>query len=675
MSADHKDGELQDESISSVDLEHSNGGNQLPNVEEYKVQAAASGGKRPRSKISRKRRARVILIVASFVIVAVICIAVGVSIGKNNGSSPPSESSLPWGEDTNDEDAGPSGVATNPPGTPSSRRTGIADLVGSLGWSSTESLQTPGTPQYHATVWLADVDPMGIEVKDTVEFRQRYAIAVFYYALKKDQTSWYASQTLPWFSAESVCTWTTSFSSSEGPDVPMGVLCHGGSVVKELRFSKSGASGAIPDEIILLEELEGLFLEVNDLSSPLNPKLGALKSLKDLGLASNNFEGKIPDFLGTISWNTLDLSNNKFNGALPDISAWSSLVSLDLSYNDLVDDIEKLSGITNIHQLSLGSNKFNGELTSSLLTAWSDIEALDVSDNKLEGELPENLFNMPKLVILDLHSNYFSGPLPTQVAVDAPLELLAVHDNKLDGKIDVVANKLVNLKHLDLSNNGFSGVLPSFVLLDELRYLYLFNTTNLEGGPIPPSITQLPLLIDLSLQHSRRTGTIPTELGDLKKLVLLDLGYNELEGSIPEDLGRASSLAFVLLNRNKLNGTIPDSLAKLNYLESLLVDRNDLVGPPGQICDKKPPLFKDFIADCKDIECSEETCCTVCCIDGDTDRSTTCNDIVWNGQLDPDRDTSYKRTGYKFNNKGIIYPVQSAQKKTDDTWDMWGARY
>jgi Leucine-rich repeat (LRR) protein len=294
---------------------------------------------------------------------------------------------------------------------------------------------------------------------------------------------------------------------------------------------------------------------------------------------------------------------------------------------------------------------------------------LDLSGNKIVGQLPDNLFSMEKLVILDLNTNYFTGPLPTQVTAQAPLELLALYNNRLDGTIDIVANKLTNLKHLDLSNNGFTGQMPSFVLLEELRYLYLFNTTNLGEGPIPASIAQLPLLIDLSLQHSRRTGSIPTELGNLKKLTLLDLGSNNLKSKVPEELSEASALEFIFLGNNHLTGSIPDSFSKLKYLKSLLVDKNDMMGPPGQICQEKPALFNSFIADCQEISCPTD-CCTVCCVDS----NTTCNDQIWNGQLDPVRSSEYKRDRYQFYDNGIIYPVSPEQQPTNDNWDMWGTR-
>jgi Leucine-rich repeat (LRR) protein len=651
-------------SISSVDLENSqsNGGNHLPNIEEYKNQVAIVEKKSP-SKISRRRHARVICTIASFVVVAVISIAIGVSVGRNSARG--ASGSQEYGAN------GPVGVATNPPepgaGKDEERENGIARLVESQGWSTSAALNTPASPQNRAVVWLANIDEMGIEVKGSVELRQRYALAVFYYSLQQEGRSWYANRALPWFTEAPVCEWTASFKTDDGEERQMGVRCKGGNVVKELYFPGSSASGSIPDEITLLYDLEAIHLDDNDLSSPLNSKIASLVNLRDLGLSYNSIGGPFPAFLAEMSLRTLDLSHNQLTGALPPFAAWKTMEGLDLSYNDIDDDINRFSDLTSISDLFLASNNISGRLESSMLTNWSNLEALDLSGNKIQGRLPDNLFSLQNLTVIDLHSNYFAGPIPSQVVDASPLELLALHDNKLTGTTDVIANNLRRLKHLDLSNNGFSGHMPTFVALQELRYLYLFNLTNLVSGPIAVAFESMPHLVDLSLQNSRRTGTIPPGLEKASMLVLLDLANNELTGTIPDGLGGISSLSFLFLQQNLLNGTLPDSLSNLSFLDSLLVDRNLLEGPPGQICSNKPLLLRNFIADCDEIECPKDSCCTVCCEDGDNTTSTACHDQVWNGQLDPVADFEFKRTQYQFYDGGIVYPVHK-DVSTDDTF-------
>jgi Leucine-rich repeat (LRR) protein len=665
------DDELHDESISSVDLEQTqnSGVNHLPSVEEYKNQVAITERRTP-SKISRKREARVIWTIACFVVVAVISIAIGVSVGKSssNGSSDAQSQA--------DATNVPVGVSTTPPKAGvdqgEARLNSILARVETLGWSTSAALNTPGSPQHRAAAWLANIDEMGIRIDDdSVEFRQRYALAVFYFALKKDGRSWYANKALPWFTEQPVCNWTASFETDTGGKRQMGVRCNGGNVVKELYFPGASASGLIPDEITLLYDLQALHLDENDLTTPLNPKLEKLLFLRDLGLSFNSINGTFPSFLGHMALKSLDLSHNGIHGSVGPITAWSDMEGLDLSYNDIEDDINRFSELTNVRYLFLAGNKFVGRLESDILAAWAKIEALDISQNDLEGRLPDNLFLLSSLRILDLHGNYFTGNLPSQAIDDTRiLELLALHDNKLDGALDVVAN-LRNLIHLDLSNNGFSGWLPTFVALEKLQYLYLFNLTNLQAGPVNTAVDNMPNLVDLSLQNSRRTGTIPSELGMASNLVLLDLARNELTGEIPSELGDLSTLSFLFLQQNHLNGTMPNSLSKLSFLDSLVVDRNDLEGPPGTICTSKPLLLKNFIADCDEIVCPKDSCCTICCEDGDNETSTLCHDQVWNGQLDPVPDFDYKRTQYQFYDGGVVFPVQQDVSTNDDKWNMW----
>jgi Leucine-rich repeat (LRR) protein len=195
--------------------------------------------------------------------------------------------------------------------------------------------------------------------------------------------------------------------------------------------------------------------------------------------------------------------------------------------------------------------------------------------------------------------------------------------------------------------------------------------TNVEAGPVNIAVENMPFLTDLSLQGSRRTGTLPTELGKVASLVMLDLSRNELVGPIPSELGDLSQLSFLLLQQNRLNSTLPNSISKLSFLDSLVIDRNDFVGPPGEICTSRPLLLKNFIADCDEIDCPKDSCCTICCEDGDNATSTLCHDQVWNGQLDPVPDFDYKRTQYQFYDGGVVFPVQQDVPTNDDKWNMW----
>ncbi|MCY3943507.1 MAG: hypothetical protein OXG18_07075 [Gemmatimonadetes bacterium] len=79
-------------------------------------------------------------------------------------------------------------------------------------------------------------------------------------------------------------------------------------------------SGAIPQELLGLEEVSMLLLGFNELSGSIPPGLGSMPGLEKLWLNHNNFSGDVPPELGDLGaqlqW--LDFQGNPgLQGALP----------------------------------------------------------------------------------------------------------------------------------------------------------------------------------------------------------------------------------------------------------------------------------------------------------------------------------------------------------------------
>jgi len=618
----------------------------LPDPDEYR-RSMGMKKERPkrraqaRSEYTKKRRKKLFLIVVVLALVIAVSVAVGVVVGRQESAPAPTVT----------------GPSSAPTAKYNSKREHIAELASNNGWSDSVAVNQPGTPQFNAAVWLGDEDPLRLNVEDTPEFRERYALAVLFYAWKGNgSTGWYQSR-LKWMNQLDVCQWNTQLPTASGNSVTVGVKCQstGAKRVVGLVMPHIGAE-SIPDEIALLQDLEELILPENDITV-LNPKIADLKRLKDLDVRYNQLEGPFPSFLVFMtSLRSLNLAENKFAGPLPgSLNAFSGLKTLNLGHNAFTGDLSQLGVIQNPVHIVLGNNNFTGVLSDTLLDNWSDLEVLDMNDNQLAGNLPSKLFEHPSLKVIDLHGNSFGGDLPSLILQPSKLEFLALHDNKLTGTMNAVES-ITSLKHLDLSNNGFAGQMPGFSQLVNLQYLFLSYNTNLEAGPIPESIVKLPNLVDLSLQSTVRTGKIPYGFGDNKQLILLDLGYNQLVDRIPVDLGEASNLHFLLLNQNKLNGTVPEELKNLGQLHSLAVDGNDLAGSSQpQVCALRVGPLVNFIADCTEIACTG-TCCTLCCSDGD---ENPCKDRIYDGNLDPAYVYEYERQVYRLNDK-IIYPSPTA---------------
>ncbi|KAL6619231.1 hypothetical protein ACP70R_034370 [Stipagrostis hirtigluma subsp. patula] len=115
--------------------------------------------------------------------------------------------------------------------------------------------------------------------------------------------------------------------------------------------------------------------------------------------------------------------------------------------------------------------------------------SLHLSNLGLQGPFPRGLQNCTSMTGLDLSSNSFSGPIPSDISLQVPF-----------------------LTSLDLSYNSFSGEIP--VLISNMTYL---NTLN--------------------LQHNQLSGQIPGQFSLFSRLTTFNVADNRLSGPIPYALG------------------------------------------------------------------------------------------------------------------------------------------
>ncbi|KAI4388245.1 hypothetical protein MLD38_000591 [Melastoma candidum] len=135
---------------------------------------------------------------------------------------------------------------------------------------------------------------------------------------------------------------------------------------------------------------------------------------------------------------------------------------------------------------------------------------------------------------------------------------------------------LCHVTNIQLKLLNLTGVFPEeFGNLTHLREIDL--TLNYLSGPIPTSITRLPLEI-LSAIGNRLTGTIPKEVGDISTLEQLVLNDNLLGGPLHPNLGKLSRLSRLVLSGNDFTGTIPESFGYLRNLTEFGVVGNSVSG-------------------------------------------------------------------------------------------------
>jgi len=258
---------------------------------------------------------------------------------------------------TGPTDPGPADICGVDPTTRRSQILGV--LSGPV--STTNALNTPGTPQNAAVNWLIDDDEFQVCPGDE-KIIQRYVMAVFYYST--EGSSWSeCAQTGPcpggqenFLDKKHECEWG-------------GISCNNDLCITEIVFESNNVGGLIPYELEQLNDLEILSLEQGTLSSTIPPQIGTLSNLR-----------------------ILDLDFNMITGIIP----------------------ESIYGLTKLEQLDLNSNKLVGTISNSIGNL-QELRLIQVYENLMTGTIPASMGNLDELVIAEFFNNTFVGAMPQSV--------------------------------------------------------------------------------------------------------------------------------------------------------------------------------------------------------------------------------------------------------------------
>ncbi|CAL2243850.1 unnamed protein product [Prunus armeniaca] len=268
-------------------------------------------------------------------------------------------------------------------------------------------------------------------------------------------------------------------------------------------------------------ELYNLDLSENLLSGELPDCWMQYQALHSLNLAKNNFSGKVPSSLGQLTYVVLlRLHDNNLSGELPpSLKNCTELRVVDIGANKLSGNIPAWIGpsLTNLLVLRLRSNEFYGSIPLSLCSLPA-LHVLDLSQNNISGALPHCLPNITALssVSTKVEDNWILGFVQLvwkgiEIEFGENLKHLRsidISNNNLNGDIPQSITSLLKLISLNLSRNGFTGVLPSnFGQLEMLESLDL--SRNQISGRIPPSFSSLHYLSVLDLSHNNLSERIP----------------------------------------------------------------------------------------------------------------------------------------------------------------------
>ena len=191
-----------------------------------------------------------------------------------------------------------------------------------------------------------------------------------------------------------------------------------------------------------------------------------------------------------------------------------------------------------------GSNNNGGDTDAERI---GHVREIDLSENHVQGTLPEEVWDLPYLQVLNLRDNPSVDVTFGNVGRAQYLENL------------VLSNTAVT--NLD----GIGGAAPS---LTEI------HVTDCDfGGPIPDDIYAVASLRQLYFNYAGFTGTLSSQIGQLQHLTHLYLYENDLTGPIPEEIGQLADLRVLALSQNAFGGTLPDALNDLTKLEILAIQR------------------------------------------------------------------------------------------------------
>ncbi|KAL7199631.1 hypothetical protein ACSBR2_021841 [Camellia fascicularis] len=331
-----------------------------------------------------------------------------------------------------------------------------------------------------------------------------------------------------------------------GKDIPRTLPDSVGNLkmLSRIEFTGCNFNGTILNTMANLTQLIHLDLSSNSLTDLEKPY--KFPSLPVRDLHSNQLYGEIPIPPESVSY--VDYSSNNFNSSIPAKigNKLTFAYFFSLSTNSVTRTIpESICNARFLNVLDLSNNNFSGIIPPCLIErSIETLGVLNLRNNSL-GVLRSNKFHggihicqlghcmWPKLQIIDLASNNFSGDLPDKVFLHWTIMIVADHNAKSNfshlqfeflklngfyyqdtvtlnnkGMEMELAKILTIFTSIDISNNNFQGVIPNTVGF--LKSLYVFNTS-----------------------HNAFTGPIPSSIGCMQQLGSLDLSQNRLSGSIP----------------------------------------------------------------------------------------------------------------------------------------------
>ncbi|OMO98589.1 hypothetical protein CCACVL1_04168 [Corchorus capsularis] len=255
--------------------------------------------------------------------------------------------------------------------------------------------------------------------------------------------------------------------------------CFSPSRITQIHLSKNRLSGAL-NALRNSSTLATLDLSDNHFTGSIPSWIGGLSNLSYLLLNNNHLEGRIPIELCNLNHLSLiNLSRNNLSGRIPPCLKITTLK--DASEEDKVDvpNPNTTAGPTSSfsfdEQIEFTTKNMSYYYKGKILPYMSGI---DLSCNNLVGEIPYEIGNFHKILMLNLSHNSLTGPIPPTFANLRQIESLDLSHNFLSGYIPPQLVGLSFLAYFSVAYNNLSGKTP-----ERIAQFGTFDESSYRGNP------------------------------------------------------------------------------------------------------------------------------------------------------------------------------------------------